>query len=77
VEEAVKTADLVEVLRDEQAKHCSYGTREGDGKTCDCKYANPLRPWNPEATGCPELRAAIWVLLDVQLPFPRIGAEAP
>lgn len=44
---------LTELLTDEQEERCAYGTREGDGRTCDCEF---------EMTGCPELRSAIWVL---------------
>lgn len=54
--------DLIERLCDEQANRCAYGTRDGDGRTCDCKYAMPLRPPTSETTGCPELRGAIRVL---------------
>lgn len=59
-------AELIEALKDEQHERCVYGTREGDGRTCDCKY-NPYPFRHPfkgrgEVTGCPELRAAIRVL---------------
>lgn len=62
---------LIEQLKDQQHKACAYGTREGDDKTCDCKY---LRGWylsDPavlvgEATGCCELRAAIQILVLMQ-----------
>lgn len=56
------TSELLSLLYDEQERRCAYGTREGDGRSCDCKFMNPLFPNNPEATGCPEMRAAIWVL---------------
>lgn len=61
---ALTNEQLIEALRDAQQARCSYGTRDGDGQLCDCKYATPLRPWSQEATGCPELRAAIWALED-------------
>lgn len=57
------TDSLVETLRDLQHERCSYRTRDGDGKTCDCKFG-----WTPdvsphsEANGCPELRQAIRAL---------------
>lgn len=53
--------ELVEALKDEQASRCLYGTREGDGRTCDCKFYNPFGS-NGEYSGCAELRRAIWVL---------------
>lgn len=59
--------ELIELLKNEQHKRCCYGTREGDGRTCDCKFSilfnkDSLEP-HGEYTGCPELRAAIWVLV--------------
>lgn len=59
------TDELIEALTDEQHRRCGYGTREGDGRRCDCKYG--LLPWiltppGAETTGCPELRDAIRVL---------------
>lgn len=53
--------DLIEQLKDEQNKLCAYGTREGDGRTCDCKFGATIA-LGGEVTGCPELRTAIWVL---------------
>lgn len=67
----VERASLIEGLRDEQSRRCAYGSRDGDGRTCDCKYASPLRPWASEATGCPELRAAIAVLLGQIVDLPK------
>lgn len=60
--ETMNTADLIEALTDKQAGVCAYGTREGDGRTCDCKYAMPGQPRRGEQTGCPELRSAIRML---------------
>lgn len=56
--------ELIEALKDEQNARCAYGTREGDGRTCDCKFGIGLIGYVPrgEATGCAELRQAIWVL---------------
>lgn len=57
-------AGLIELLRDAQHARCAYGTREGDGRTCDCKF--DLTRYGvrrtSETTGCPELRTAIWML---------------
>lgn len=59
---------LIEQLKDKQLSLCAYGAREGDGRTCDCKYLNPLirsqikLGGNTEVTGCCELRAAIQIL---------------
>lgn len=56
---------LLTLLLAEQHRRCAYRTREGDGRTCDCKYdMRPLRPATSETTGCPELRAAIRVLTE-------------
>jgi hypothetical protein len=62
---------LIEQLKDEQHKVCAYGTREGDGGTCDCKYTRRLflsedAMLRGETTGCCELRAAIQVLETLQ-----------
>ena len=62
---------LIEQLKDEQQKLCAYGTREGDGKTCDCKYTRRMflsEPFNlrGEITGCCEVRAAIQILVQQQ-----------
>lgn len=60
--------ELIEDLNDRQNEACAYGTREGDGRTCDCKYvlivpgANPSALFHGENTGCCELRQAIRVL---------------
>lgn len=57
-------SDLIEQLKARQQYLCAYGTVEGDGKTCDCKY-NPLPgiiPSRGEMTGCVELRQAIRAL---------------
>lgn len=61
--------ELIELLKDEQARRCVYGTRQGDGKTCDCKYdlrqmfgsSGAPKNWRPsrEVTGCPEFRSLI------------------
>lgn len=58
---------LIEQLKDEQHKRCAYGSREGDGRTCDCKYMPPMFMSDHfvlrgEVTGCCELRSAIWTL---------------
>lgn len=60
--EAEQADELVERLRDEQHKRCAYGTRDGDGQTCDCKFPLLGRPNSSEMTGCAELREAIRVL---------------
>lgn len=62
---------LIEQMKDEQNKLCAYGTREGDGRTCDCKYTRRMflsEPFNlrGEITGCCEMRAAIQVLVRAQ-----------
>lgn len=62
---------LIEQLKDEQHKLCAYGTREGDGQTCDCKYTRRMflsEPFNlrGEITGCCEVRAAIQILVQQQ-----------
>lgn len=56
--------DLIEALKDKQHQVCAYGTREGDGRRCDCKYGAHFKPivFRGEFTGCAELRAAIRVL---------------
>lgn len=55
----------IEWLKDEQHRRCAYGTREGDGQRCDCKYPRPNQEHqSDEVTGCCELRAAIWILAD-------------
>ena len=58
---AAARAALIEALCDEQAARCAYGTRDGDGRICDCKYGT-LMSSGSEATGCAELRTAIRVL---------------
>lgn len=62
---------LIESMKDQQHKLCAYGTREGDGATCDCKYTRRMflsEPFNlrGEITGCCEMRAAIQVLVRLQ-----------
>jgi acyl-CoA reductase-like NAD-dependent aldehyde dehydrogenase len=52
--EALREAE--ELLTDLQENSCVYGTRDGDGKPCDCKYGG-LRP-SSEVTGCAEYRQA-------------------
>ena len=59
---------LIEQMKDNQHRVCADGTREGDGKMCDCKYT-PIWMFLPEdvvlrgeTTGCCELRAAIQIL---------------
>jgi hypothetical protein len=59
--------ELIELLKDRQNSICAYGTREGDGGTCDCKYTNRMFlsqdfELKGEQTGCCELRAAIQIL---------------
>lgn len=58
---------LIEQMKDNQHRVCAYGTREGDGKTCDCKYTPRMFlsedvVLRGETTGCCELRAAIQIL---------------
>lgn len=55
-------SDLIDLLTDEQARRCTYATREGDGRTCDCKFTFPGHPHGGEQNGCPEMRSAIWAL---------------
>lgn len=62
---------LIETMKDKQHDLCAYGTREGDGNTCDCKYTRRMflsEPFNlrGEITGCCEMRAAIQVLVRLQ-----------
>jgi hypothetical protein len=67
---STETEALLGWLADEQAARCTYGTREGDGRTCDCKFGVPVFGFGGERTGCPELRAAIWTLR-AALPAPE------
>lgn len=55
------TMDLRADLVARQSAACSYGTTHGDGRACDCKFANPDRS-SSEQTGCPELRSMIAAL---------------
>lgn len=52
---------VMQLLVHEQHVRCAYGTREGDGRSCDCKFGlgqlNSLS--QGEHNGCPELRMAI------------------
>lgn len=56
--------ELAEFLTNMQASVCDYGTRDGDGRTCDCKFGyTPRSKFLPskggfEQNGCPELRQA-------------------
>lgn len=61
--------ELLDGLLALQHNLCAYGTNEGDGGTCDCKYdlnleafGGPAFTSRHEVTGCPEMRAAIRVL---------------
>lgn len=76
VDEALRemdTAGLIEALKDKQHELCAYGTREGDGKTCDCKFSNfPGELLSGEKTGCAEVRQLIWTLTEIE----EIMAEA-
>ena len=59
--------DLIEELKDRQNSVCAYGTREGDGMTCDCKYTDRMLlgeafELRGERTGCCELRSAVQIL---------------
>lgn len=67
----VSAADLIERLRDEQNQRCCYGTRDGDGRTCDCKFGAPTFGVRGEMTGCPELRTAIRLLTSASTTNPR------
>jgi hypothetical protein len=62
----LSTEELIEALKDQQVARCSYGAREGDGKTCDCKFVPILMAGaamiGGERTGCCELRMAIRLL---------------
>lgn len=59
-----------------QASRCGYGTKEGDGKQCDCKYLSmedgpPPRTakqkrWLGEQNGCCEARALVQYLLHMK-----------
>lgn len=55
--------EVIATLRVIQYQVCCYGTTEGDGRTCDCKFgkdesSSPIG----EQTGCPELRQVIRTL---------------
>ena len=61
----VDPQQVIEVLKRIQHDACAYGTTDGDGRTCDCKFGgNYLEKGNSwtEQTGCPELRQAIRTL---------------
>jgi hypothetical protein len=65
---AYDTETVVRLLRDEQERRCAYATRDGDGRTCDCKYGAVDLGARGERTGCPELRAAIRLLEETAHP---------
>jgi hypothetical protein len=80
-ETATQDGELIERLRDEQSARCLYGTREGDGRTCDCKFGAPTFGVGGEMSGCPELRTAIWTLtgervIETAAPVP-VPQQAP
>lgn len=64
-------ADLLGALRVFQAEVCAYGTREGDGRRCDCKFLGMIgtKPGS-EQTGCAEARTLIAMLA-------AIASDAP
>lgn len=46
-----------------QSSLCAYGTKEGDGHMCDCKYSSDgktLKGFPHEESGCAEARKIIW-----------------
>ena|SRR5687768_4723922 len=53
-----------------QKSLCCYLTTEGDGRTCDCKFASAgeerLRRGTSEQTGCCEARSILWNLKTLQ-----------
>lgn len=53
---------LLANLRAFQAEACCYGTKEGDGRMCDCKFSSPMYAKSSEQTGCPEARMLIRML---------------
>ncbi len=56
--------ELIATLTHEQHTRCAYLTREGDGRSCDCKFGlgSLVQSARGEMTGCPELRAAVRTL---------------
>ena len=64
LDELRSPAGLYRSLQHEQHRRCAYLTREGDGRTCDCKYGLGSLTLAPrgEMTGCPELRCALAAL---------------
>lgn len=67
LDQAHRIEVVIEELKNQQHAVCAYGTREGDGKTCDCKYTDRMLlgesfEFRGERTGCCELRAAIQIL---------------
>lgn len=58
---------LIEWLKDRQHEVCAYGTRDGDGRPCDCKYGGPAgERYHSEQNGCPEFRSAIRYLQETE-----------
>ncbi len=61
---------LLDVLLTKQHELCRYGTTDGDGRTCDCKYDPNLDMFagrqlfgrGSEINGCPEMRAAVRIM---------------
>jgi hypothetical protein len=63
--EEKKIKEIVEGLKTIQHLLCAYGTKEGDGRVCDCKFVTP--EWaemygKGEHNGCCEIRTAIWFI---------------
>ena len=57
-------ADLIEYARFLQENLCSYGTKDGDGKSCKCKFSKngKMRHMSESGCGCAEARAILWGL---------------
>jgi hypothetical protein len=53
IDEAIKYA------RSLQAGACCYGTKQGDGRFCDCKFLSGEKFSGGEQTGCCEARALV------------------
>lgn len=57
-----KINKIIEYASALQKGLCAYGTIEGDGKKCDCKFG--IEPFNSrmvEENGCCEARKIIWL----------------
>lgn len=48
--------EAIEYAAELQKRQCCYGTTEGDGRPCDCKFLQGPNQGSSEATGCCEAR---------------------